>query len=65
MDEQQSAKLLSIEEAMAYLKLSKSTLARRRLAQLHPKYIKIGNRIFYRKIDLDDFLNASIVTGEL
>lgn len=64
MDEQNNNPLLDIDDAVVYLKLSKSTLARRRVAKLHPRYVKIGNRVFYRKADLDDFINASTVTGE-
>jgi len=64
MDENQNNDLLTIDEAMAYLKISRATLARRRYAQIPPRYVQIGTRVFYRKSDLEDFINASTIVGD-
>jgi excisionase family DNA binding protein len=47
---------LTPREAADYLKSSTSTLAKRRLRGLEPKYYRIGRAIRYRKIDLDEFM---------
>jgi excisionase family DNA binding protein len=43
-------------EAADYLRLSVSTLAKRRLSGEGPPYSKIGRAVLYRKSDLDDWL---------
>jgi predicted DNA-binding transcriptional regulator AlpA len=52
---------LTPREAAAYLKSSTSTLAKRRLRGLEPKYYRIGRAIRYRKIDLDEFITLTAV----
>jgi excisionase family DNA binding protein len=45
--------LLKPEEAAAYLRLSKSTLAKMRLSGTGPRYQKFGRAVRYRRRDLD------------
>jgi predicted DNA-binding transcriptional regulator AlpA len=48
--------LLIIEQACKYIQLSEATLARMRKNGTGPKFVKMGARIFYRKIDLDEYI---------
>lgn len=45
--------LLTVPEAAEYLRLSVNTLSYFRQTNRSPKYGKLGRRIFYRKADLD------------
>lgn len=47
--------------AAKYLGLSKSTLEKMRIEGRGPRYLKLGGRCFYRRTDLDAYLEAAIV----
>lgn len=47
--------------AAKYLGLSKSTLEKMRMEGRGPRYLKLGGRCFYRRTDLDAYLEAAIV----
>lgn len=47
--------------AAKYLGLSKSTLEKMRMEGRGPRYLKLGARCFYRRTDLDAYLEAAIV----
>ncbi|WP_421680801.1 helix-turn-helix transcriptional regulator [Stenotrophomonas bentonitica] len=47
--------------AATYLGLSVSTLEKMRLEGRGPRYLKLGGRCFYRRADLDAYLEAAIV----
>jgi hypothetical protein len=44
--------------AADYAGTSASTLAKRRMAGLPPRYAKIGNRIIYDQADLDEWIRS-------
>lgn len=48
-------------DAAAYLGLSASTLEKMRHLGRGPRYLKVGGRIFYRRTDLDAYINAAVV----
>lgn len=50
--------LLSAKEAAEYLKVSPSTLQAWRFYGKHLDYIKPAGKVYYRKSDLDAFLNG-------
>ncbi len=50
--------LFSTEEAAAYLRLAPSTLVTRRCRGGGPRFVKVGGRIYYRRADLDGYLDA-------
>lgn len=56
--------LLSVAEALKYLRLSSSTLARMRRDKIGPVYVKLGNRVLYRKSELDAYINSNIAVTE-
>ncbi|UYK81412.1 helix-turn-helix domain-containing protein [Xanthomonas sacchari] len=47
--------------AAAYLDLSHSTLEKMRHEGRGPRYVKIGGRVFYRRADLDAYIEGSVV----
>jgi len=47
--------------AAAYLGLSVSTLEKMRMEGRGPRYLKLGGRCFYRRTDLDAYMEAAIV----
>lgn len=49
------------QEAAHYLGISKSTLEKMRIVGRGPRYLKLGGRCFYRRADLDAYLEAAIV----
>jgi excisionase family DNA binding protein len=51
--------LLTTDEACRYLRLSRPTLERRRLAGEEPVYVRLGKRIYYRRADLEAWLAKS------
>jgi excisionase family DNA binding protein len=51
---------LTPKQTAAYLNISTSTLAKRRLYGGSPRYVKIGRAVRYRKSDLDDFMASNI-----
>ena len=48
--------LLSVEDAAAFLSLSRATLNKWRVHGGGPEFIRIGRRIFYRRATLDRFI---------
>jgi excisionase family DNA binding protein len=60
-ESQQSAELLNLSEAASMLRLRPSTLRAWRLNQSHLPFVKIGRRVFVRRSDLQDLVNASLV----
>ena len=48
-------------EAAEYLGLSHSSLEKMRLQGRGPRYLKLGGRVFYRRADLDAYLDAAVV----
>jgi excisionase family DNA binding protein len=52
---------LRVEEASKYLGFTVSTLNKMRMAGRGPRYLKLGNRVFYRRTDLDAYLEAMVV----
>lgn len=51
-----SSDLLLPDEAAAYLRCAKQTLARRRCEGGGPAYVKLGGRVLYRRADLDAWI---------
>lgn len=52
---------LTVQEAANYLRLSKATLDIWRSQKKGPAYLRAGARIFYRKDELDTFLDSGII----
>ncbi|WP_223496758.1 helix-turn-helix transcriptional regulator [Stenotrophomonas indicatrix] len=52
---------LRVEEAAKYLGMGVSTLDKMRVQGRGPRYLKVGNRVFYRESDLAAFLDAAVV----
>lgn len=52
---------LKVKDAAAHLGLSESTLNAMRCEGRGPRYVRLGNRIFYRRADLDAYLEACTV----
>lgn len=48
-------------DAAAYLGLSVSTLDKHRSSGTGPRYLKLGGRVFYRRADLDAYLQSAVV----
>ena len=51
------------EEPARYLRVSKSTLAKRRIYHSIPKFTRVGRAIRYRRSDLDEFMAAGLVAS--
>ena len=51
--------LLNATEAAQHLRLSKSTLAKLRLYGTGPEFTKLGRRVVYRLIDLEEWVSAN------
>jgi len=67
MQNQSPSSALSIEPAVltpelaaAYLCRKPKTLKNWRLAGAGPRYVRMGKDVFYRRVDLDDFVVASV-----
>lgn len=56
-------RLLSEVHAADYLDLAVSTLQKRRIAGLPPRWVKLGRLVKYRKSDLDDWIRQSVVNS--
>ena len=52
--------VLDANAAARYLGLSASTLAKMRLTGSSPKFLKLGRRVVYRRIDLDTWLESRV-----
>ena len=55
-----SAELLLTEAAATYLGVSPSTLSSWRAASRGPAYVRLGDLIRYRKVDLDSFVASNV-----
>jgi predicted DNA-binding transcriptional regulator AlpA len=53
-----AAKVITTAEAARFLGLSESTLAKMRLNGNGPIYCKLGRRVVYRPVDLDEWLQS-------
>lgn len=51
--------LLTAQQAATYISMASGTLSNMRGRGDGPKYIKLGNRIRYRKIDLENYLEVN------
>jgi predicted DNA-binding transcriptional regulator AlpA len=54
---------MNAQQAALYLKSSTSTLAKRRLFGGGPSFTRIGRAVRYRKVDLDAWMAASVVSS--
>jgi excisionase family DNA binding protein len=54
---------LTPSQAAKYLKVSSSTLAKRRLYGEGPQFTRIGRSVRYRRGDLDAFMAAAVGTS--
>lgn len=54
---------MATPEAADYLGLKKSTLEALRVRGNGPKYAKLGNRVRYRRVDLDSWLESKLVSS--
>jgi hypothetical protein len=52
---------MKVADAAVYLGLAENTLNRMRCEGKGPRYMRLGNRIFYRRADLDAYLEACTV----
>jgi len=50
--------ILDATEAARFLGLSQSTLAKLRVSGGGPIFCKLGRRVLYRRVDLDDYLSS-------
>jgi excisionase family DNA binding protein len=60
VDAMQSTEYLTVREAAEYLKVSPSTLNKRRVSGNSCPYIKVGRSVRYRISDLDAFMAAQL-----
>lgn len=52
---------LAVDGAAQYLGLSASTLNKMRHQGRGPRFLRLGGRVFYRKPDLELYLQSSVV----
>ncbi len=52
--------LLTTKEAATYLGMSEDFLKRARITGKGPLFVKIGRKVGYRPIDLDNFMIANL-----
>jgi hypothetical protein len=55
--------LLPPEEAAKFLSLQPSWLAKLRMTNAGPRYVKLSRRVFYRRRDLVDWINARVISN--
>ncbi|QNH11204.1 helix-turn-helix domain-containing protein [Xanthomonas sp. SI] len=55
------ANRLKVPAAAKHLGISVSTLDKMRMEGRGPRYLKIGGRVFYRRADLDAYIEGSVV----
>lgn len=53
--------LYNPDRACKYTGHSKSNYAKRRHLGLPPRYVKVGKFVYYRKRDLDEFIDSCVV----
>lgn len=63
-DYQDVDRLMTVPEAVSYLRISIATLARMRGEGKGPPYMKIGRRVLYRKSSLDLYLHHNVVDNQ-
>jgi predicted DNA-binding transcriptional regulator AlpA len=51
---------LNTNAAALYVGLSASTLAKMRLTGNSPRFLKLGRRVAYRRVDLDEWLETRV-----
>jgi hypothetical protein len=56
---------MTTEEAAVYLRLAPSTLVTRRARGGGPKYVRAAGRVYYRRVDLDAYLDGRTYTRTL
>lgn len=56
--------LLDTEEAAAYLRMAKQTLAKWRSQGRGPSFVRIGGAVFYRHAELDKYIEAGLTSPE-
>jgi predicted site-specific integrase-resolvase len=52
--------LMSQHELAALLDINAATLANWRSAGRGPRYVKLGGKVKYRKLDVEAFINSSV-----
>lgn len=52
---------LTVKDAAEHVGLSASTLNKMRVEGRGPRYMRLGNRVIYRRQDLDAYLERSVV----
>lgn len=52
---------VTVDVAAKYIGLAPHTLSKMRSEGRGPRYLKVGNRVFYRLSDLDAYLERSVV----
>jgi len=52
---------MKVADAARYIGLSQSTLDTMRSKGRGPRYLRIGGRVYYRKDDLDAYIEAGVV----
>jgi excisionase family DNA binding protein len=52
--------LITIDELAEFLGVKRTTLAQWRCAKRGPDYVKAGRNIFYRKVDVDEWLQMNL-----
>ena len=57
----QETEFLTTREASAFLRISKPTLERWRMEGRGPRYAKIGHRVLYPRVELEQFMRERIV----
>lgn len=55
--------LLTVAEAAAYIRLSRATMHVMQKDGTGPVRVKLGRRVFYRRSDLDNFINDGVFKG--
>jgi hypothetical protein len=60
VDDPPSSPLISADAAASYVQLHERTLANYRVLGTGPRYVRVGRRAFYRRADLDAWLDAHV-----
>ena len=55
--------LLTPGQTSKRLKIAKQTLARWRVEGKGPRFVRLGNRVFYRNVDLEAFLTSRVFSS--
>jgi hypothetical protein len=64
MTENGEAGLMTTAEAAQYLRLAPQTMVKWRSLGAGPDFVRVGGRVFYRRIELDEYINTGITKGE-